>query len=381
MKKIALVGEWYSNNLGDGLLCQVVEKILSVNYEIIRMDLSLKSNYETLKKENFNFNVHTIKKNQIKAKLIYLGSYLGINYEKIKYRNYYRSYKKKIISFFYKNRIDGVVFAGGQIFSDSFIQRIKIILDVASKNDIPIFFNACGYSKKMTKQNRKALVELINNKNVRYISVRDGSAFLSRYSKKAIYSTFDTALCCSKLLKKSKNTKFDLGLGIMYSPYQSLSRQVKFWNNLISNLRIQKINWKIFVNGSSEDYQFATYILKNLQLNVKDYLLERPSTPDELVDTILKFDKIITMRLHSVIVSYSYKIPVEAIIWHSKVCEFFKKINAINMLSEYETPADQIIQKVQKVNKENEFKEFERVELNIQSNIERLKNNIDIECE
>lgn len=45
--KILLIGEFYSDNLGDGVLCEVVYKLISDNIstDITKLDLSARNNY------------------------------------------------------------------------------------------------------------------------------------------------------------------------------------------------------------------------------------------------------------------------------------------------------------------------------------------------
>lgn len=45
--KILLIGEFYSDNLGDGVLCEVVNKLIinNINSEIVKLDLSARNDY------------------------------------------------------------------------------------------------------------------------------------------------------------------------------------------------------------------------------------------------------------------------------------------------------------------------------------------------
>ena len=57
MKNIILIGEWYSTNLGDGVICNVVKKMMSSEVIIIPFDLSLKERYSISHDEIDAFNV------------------------------------------------------------------------------------------------------------------------------------------------------------------------------------------------------------------------------------------------------------------------------------------------------------------------------------
>ena len=56
MKNILIVGEVYSDNLGDGVICEVVNGFLKKNYNTKYFDLSGRTSYcEKDKKEEFNY--------------------------------------------------------------------------------------------------------------------------------------------------------------------------------------------------------------------------------------------------------------------------------------------------------------------------------------
>ena len=108
---------------------------------------------------------------------------------------------------------------------------------------------------------------------------------------------------------------------------KTILSQLIFWKKMLKKLIKQKREFKIFTNGSNTDQLFAKYLLKKMNLDEKKYLVNKPRKPEELINTINSFNQIISMRLHSLIIAYSYDIPSIAISWDKKVNAFFDKIN------------------------------------------------------
>lgn len=372
MKKIILIGEWYSSNLGDGVICNVVNKILSKKYEVIPFDISLRKYFEneisSTKKFWLQLNMERLA--SIKNKLL---KKIGLSLKTHSLKQYFIQYKKNVDTLFQKKRPDAIVFAGGQMFSRAFIDRIEIIINIAKNYGVPVYFNACGYSKDVIKDIKllKKLKRVLNSEIVKYISIRDGDQYIiSLVRNKKILSTFDTALISSNYFSKITTPKYDIGVGIMYSPYTPIKKQIHFWDNFIREIKKKKVTWRVFVNGDVRDYEFAKILLKRNNINPDEYLLKSPETPDQLINIINLFNSIISMRLHSLIISYSYKIPFVGICWHEKIADFFKRIDSEQLISNFDDSYDDIMNKI--YNSENEFYLSQKISVVINNNINNL---------
>ena len=340
-KHILLVGEKYSSNLGDGVICEVVENIFkSKKFEIINFDISGRTEYSkennefNLKKENLMYMKYNLKK-----VLSFFGySKNGKNFEKI-----FRKFKQNFSNIVAKNKIDSVVFAGGQMFIDTFIYQINYICNYCEKNNIDVIFNCCGSGFIL---NKAVLQNVLNSEAVKYISVRDSYEKLKLLTRKEINDCYDSAILSSKIYKKAIKPKFEYGVGIMFSTLQPPRMQVQFWKKMIKELVNSGVEFRIFTNGSYKDYSFAKYILNKMNLDYKLYLINQPTNPEELINLVLKFQKILSMRLHSMIIAYSYDIPAISISWDKKVNTFFEKIGLKNNCYSLKSNQKEILQAI-----------------------------------
>ena len=325
MKNVLIIGELYSDNLGDGIICNIVCEILH-DYNIEMLDLSGRNNYPQ-KSNNNNFSLRNeykiYIKEQIKKKLKENNiSIVGNNLEKI-FNNFKITFEKKIKEY----KPDVIVFAGGQLFMNCFFKPLEYVINYAEEKRIPVIFNACGAGNIFGQEEKNSIKRILSSKSIKYISVRDGYSFFEDLKlKNKIVETYDTAILCSDFYKINTIQTKKVGLGIMISHNIDVKKQIKFWKRIICDLEKQNEEWEIFCNGSIEDYESAKYILKLLHLEESKHLKRRPTTPNELISDIKSYKKIISMRLHSLIVAYSYNIPALAVSWDPKVETFYNKI-------------------------------------------------------
>ena len=146
MKKILIVGEIYSDNLGDGVLCKTVKNIIEENIdcEIELLDLSARDYYgEYFKYKWYEKIIKRMFLLAYKVNLVNLGK-INVLFKDRYYDKFDRYY-------------DLILFAGGQMFMDYFVFPIKKILNIASKKNIPVIFHACGAKKIKDKYLLKEL--------------------------------------------------------------------------------------------------------------------------------------------------------------------------------------------------------------------------------
>lgn len=325
MKKVLIISEQFSSNLGDGIIYDVVYNYLKNNCVIDSLDLSGREKIDDL--ESSNMSESTLKKigykNTIKKVLKKVGIYVYGSSLRATIKIYKEELETKILEF----KPNFVLFAGGQLFTDSFLEQIKYTVEFCSKKNIKVIFNACGSSNIGNYYEKRMIKSIVNNKAVVYVSLRDHFDEIKKLDKdKKVYDTYDTAILCSEVYNIKVTKEKEYGLGIMLSSSISYREQFDFWKNIICFLEQNEKKYGLFCNGSVDDYNFAKSILKSLDLNL-NILAPKPRSPEELVQCINKYDKIISMRLHSLIIAYSYDIPALALSWNKKVDEFYNKIN------------------------------------------------------
>lgn len=340
---ILLIGEYYSDNLGDGVICETVKSIflkeLDFNVKILPLDISGRNTWEDEIKNNTP-NTPSTETVNLKGyfhkiyKWFYkqtLNSRFGdFFYEIIRLKNINQKLKE-----YQSQKIDIAVFAGGQLFMDYFVFSIYLLQKMLIKKNVPISFNCCGVGKMKSGFKRLLLKKTLNSSNVRYISVRDNIEFFNKtyMKKREVKRIFDPALVVNNYFCFEKKDTNKIGLGVIHPKVCrnnginiSNEQLVNLWKSIISSLESRGIIWELFTNGSAEDYQFAEYLVKILNLK-KEKLAIKPKSPAGLINLIASYKSIISFRLHSHIISYSLGKVSVGFIWDEKVLEFAKSIN------------------------------------------------------
>lgn len=326
MLTILLIGEKNSSNLGDGVIFNIVKDftISNFNCEIVDFDLSCK---EKITSKFVRFNSASMLKKQIVyyrsliIKRLQKGKKTAISDSTFINMAHFKSKFESIVS---SNAIDAIVFAGGQLFNYTFIDRLCHIIETAHKSNIPVFFNACGFGNYIDDYLFGKIINLLEMDNVKYISVRDG-ALLQKKLPDFFKIAQDSALLCSNQIKIKNNATEKLGIGIMLSKNQSVYTQYKFWKRTLRYLLDNDIEFQIFTNGDSYDKAFVLFLIKKFNISLNSENVCFPQSPTELIRVINRYNRIISMRLHSLIIAYSYHIPAVAIAWDKKVVEFYIK--------------------------------------------------------
>lgn len=348
LMKILLIGEIYSNNLGDPLLCESVEKrILEMypNAEIVKFDMSGKINYQDRYGSCDGFLNVLGKADKLKLYYRLLNNkVLRDSCEKAPQR--YISMWRSLCGTLRKHNFDVAVFAGGGVLMDYFSGIIYLIVKRLSLAHIKIIFHACGMGPMNSADEyllRKAFLE----KNILSISLRDNlTLFRERFPTHAkVFETYDTALGCSLYYAPAEKKTARYGVGLIYKK-EFFDEQV----NLIRQLIQSKADWKAFTNGAVADMAAAKKILREAGMTeseIEEHLVNRPTTPEELVETVTQFNGILSFRLHSQIVAASFGIPCYGFVWDSKVSEFFSKLGFSENQNSRIPPLQEILPKLQ----------------------------------
>lgn len=360
--KILLIGEHYSDNLGDGVICANVEEMVKKNFnevQITKLDLSHRLDFA---QEYNNFILSKKKINKLK---LYLKNNSAI-YEYLSNLKRNRSTLKDFDVFF-DDSYDIAIFAGGALFLPCFIFQISYLVNKCEKNNVPIIFNCCGFGKLKSKILFYKLKRSLNKNIVRSVSIRDHETIAKQLINRSFDKNYDIALLSNENFNVLKKDNHLVGLGIMYIE-KDRDLLIDFWQKTINKLNKKNINWKIFCNGSSEDYEFAKQILKKLNLNQEEYIVNCPKRPNDLINTISEFSSILSFRLHSHIIATSLYIPSIAMVWDKKVQDFFKYLNLEDRCySYYEYDIEKIVDHLSNItfSKENivridELKEYSK---------------------
>ena len=373
MKKVLIVGEVFSTNLGDGIICGVVEKLFKNDYDVQILDLSGKQNYE----KNLCITNFSIYKEVLKKVKHFIMDKL-VNYKIINNSKHIQKVKNDLYELFinkYKKfKPDYIVFAGGQLFMDYFCEQINLIFEFAEKENVPVIFNACGIGA-VSNKSRNILKRIINSKNTVYVSLRDGYEKMKELDMcNKVTKTYDTAILTNKFYSDSSCKKIKIGLGIMYVKNMSLKKQISFWSKILNFCEENNIEWEAFSNGSVDDQSFIEYLL-NLNNISLDKAHKRPSCPEELISTITSYSKIISMRMHSLIIAYSYNIPFVGLVWDEKVRKFICSVGNDEACMTINDLPEQVFSVLEK--QKIDLDKKEKIISSIFKNIDNIKKEMD----
>ncbi|MGI6057567.1 MAG: polysaccharide pyruvyl transferase family protein [Bilifractor sp.] len=221
---------------------------------------------------------------------------------------------------------DAVVFAGGQIFADTLASAVAYLTSQFTQRSIPVYFVSCGAGAMESRKLRQEMRTVMHHPMVRLVTVRDHPDLISERFQVHAVQTWDQGLWASETypIHPSKNGK--IGLGIMY-PFDIPEHRIRgFYLNMIAFLEQNHIDWCGFTNGSDMDEVFAREILQTAAQkwpSCMQKLLPCPENPAQLTEQIASFRGIISLRLHSHIISAAFHVPAIGINWDDKVRDFY----------------------------------------------------------
>lgn len=288
-----LIVSFYDDNFGDNLIKICFRKILEVTLE-------------NLKIKNYDISEMPLKR---------------INEELIKNSNV-------------------IFFAGGGLLGLSylnFFEYLEKIISLADKNNIPVIFSSVGVNNMdATEENEIKLKELLSNKCIKAISVRENLEFFDKYLDRKdikVVKVCDPAVWTKYVyhnivIPKKKNI---IGINVVRGGLfkdndksWTLSTEMNYLNEVIKSLEEKGYDYKLYTNGSFLDNNTLKHYVKKYNIPLEKMSL--PDTTKEFVETVAQFNLVLAIRMHSSIVSYSYNIPSIALVWNNKIPYFYENI-------------------------------------------------------
>lgn len=333
---ILLIGECYSENLGDAVICETVAKLIKEKYskaEITFLDISGRLYYQ----KYFQPDLSALKLKvffKLSSKIPYV----------FRLHPLYRQYEKNDIRYLRtcmllnnllnEKQYDIALFAGGEMFLDYFAGLIYYIVKKLNTWDIPVVFHACGMGR-LSKDSVWLLKKAVKQANVKSISLRDSfKEFCALFGKlSGVQDTYDTALCCSNFYEPASVKTAEYGVGVIAIPEYYETQKT-----MISLFLKSSFSWKLFTNGSPGDESIARKLLGDLgvkETEQENFIVKRPLNAAELVKNITEFERIVSYRMHSQIIASAFIIPSYGFVWDSKVKAFYNKLG---FASRYQDP-------------------------------------------
>ena len=304
MKKIIIYAVTRSNNLGDNVIGETFYKLVKTkypDYHVVLRDL-----YHI----SFIFKV-----------LIKILNILHFNTTRLRTMIMRTT---EFISLRHREQI--VVFAGGQLFYEVFIDQVFQIVTLAEKNEINVHFYGCG-TGYMSSHKFNKLVQLLSKSNVKNVCLRDDYIGLqSRIN--SIRFVPDVAVCCNEAFCRSQGRNV-VGIGLIsienFNKHNinKISKEV-YYNGIINIIKVllsKSYSIELFCNGDMDDYKVCKELYGQI-VDKKLTIAPRPQTASELVQIITQYSHVIASRLHAMIISYSFNIPFYGLSWDLKIPAF-----------------------------------------------------------
>lgn len=234
---------------------------------------------------------------------------------------------------------DIIAFAGGGLFGLSYLgfyDYLDQITRIAEENGIPVVFSSIGVNNMDASGDLEdSLKNLLKRGCIAAVSVRENIDLFKQYAKGC---TFSPELVCdpavwTKFVYSLPDSEHGNIIGINVVRGGLFKDNGKSWgmkDELIFLDHLRK-----YLEEAGQDYRFYTNgsVFDNNTLHYfeREYKLPRgkciyPHTTKEVVQTVSSFEAVITFRMHSAIIAYSYGIPSVSMVWNDKIPYFYKNI-------------------------------------------------------
>lgn len=318
-KKILVVGAMYSLNFGDGVICRTVADILQkkLGMRAVVFGISGKDSFPKPEQQVLPASMTWKKKF---AKLFPVRLYIAARSA---------SRLKKKLQHYNAAEYSMVVFAGGQLFMQCFVDYICEIVKWADRGAVPVVFNGCGMGG-LTWAGKRKLKKVFRSSSVKSVTLRDGVdqfAALFCEGKQRPERIYDPAVEVASFYMPRPKKKVTLGIGVIH-PINfrkecvdySAEDYAKLMKDAVAWCRRKNVEFEFFTNGDPLDAQYCLQLTEDC--GCRDHTAPRPVSPEDLLETVTKYDRIFSCRLHSHIIAASYGIPTAAVVWDRKVEEF-----------------------------------------------------------
>ena len=331
MKKIAFLGYHTDTNLGDPLICQTVEYLFkqSIPEPTEWVPINIRD----------CFDCERTKRNK---RLEWIFVFLRKVSHHIPWNGFY-DWRVRLAAKAIENTmgdVDWGIVAGGGVIHYTFHESwlgVCAFIRACKKKQIPVAMNAVGV-EGFDIHNHKCqlLYHYLNEPTVHYISTRDDFDSLKQYIAAAspirIEKTVDPAIFCSSLFNNTKDEQSQtIGIGLIRKnilrDYKSCTVPidlVEYYAQLYQGILEKGFTPSFFTNGNEEDLDIVPDIEKKLGHSIE---VSVPSSLEQLISIITSYKGIITARMHSCIIAYSYRVPAVAFVWNEKIAFWGRRIN------------------------------------------------------
>lgn len=342
-KRVVVVGEVFSANLGDYAIFDSLKKILiSKDIDAIPLDLSFRKSFSN---HNSLMDTSSKDKSSLKPTLVSRLKSSSFTQYLISRVIWYFSVKAKSDQYWDSliKASDGVIIGGGQLITDStsfFSPKLDQIVKIAQRNNKPFAIVGCGVGDNIGEKARSVYEKIL--KQATYVSFRDqGSinkvqSFIDNKTSLNVYPDLAFALDASindLLNKKEMACGFNVMPLSVFKKYDAQledmdeSDYLLFWKRVVKSAIDEKMRVVLMTNGNPHDYECAKTIHRALLDDCIDVtLFDRPKQPRELYEQIGQVDYLVAMRMHAGIIGQAFGKKVATIVWDTKIPDVWKVV-------------------------------------------------------
>lgn len=237
---------------------------------------------------------------------------------------------------------DIITFAGGGLFGLSYLgfyEYLNEITEIADEKGIPVIFSSIGVNNMDAKAEvEKSLNNLLHRKCIFAVSVRENIELFKKYTEKCSFApeqVCDPAVWTQYVYNMDTSDKnlSHAPIGVNVVRGGLFRDNGKDWGlkdelQLLSELKeyFEKTgqDYRFYTNGSVFDNNTLHYFEREHSVPHEKCIYSH--TTKEVVETVASFKSIITFRMHSSIIAYSFGIPSIALVWNDKIPFFYKNI-------------------------------------------------------
>ncbi|MGH2064885.1 polysaccharide pyruvyl transferase family protein [Aerococcus sp. L_4] len=337
--KILLISRFNVPNIGDLAISNIMYELLSKDAEVdcfnlfgepfVRKDINNINSVTPISKFN-----HSILNNKI------FGKHIKNAIKTVKNRSKISSVKtlESII-----DNYDGVILAGGNMMmslDDNYdtIKKISEYVDIVKEKKKFLYFLSIGIGPFHTKEHAQLAVNTL--KRADYISFRDyasqnlyinsgGDVSNSYLTVDPVFYYENENLANINNHKENKIIAINvLDTSLIGLNTEEYNNNIKSYQKIVNSLLNDKnIDWDIILFSTSlEDNKAVKDVYKIFESNLKvDNLLINGL--DDLYKLYKNIDILLGTRMHSMIIAYTFLVPIIGLSWQTKIDEFFSIID------------------------------------------------------
>lgn len=363
-KRIIIIGQSLSANLGDQAIYEALKQIISEkgHYEIAKYPIKATQFMNLRQRYSISWFIKIVR---------LLTIHIPIHYASL----------ARIV-----RNSDLVIIGGGQLILDhSLLSPIQFLITsfIPKLLGKTLFICAIGAGPI-----RYRLSKILYRKAISFanqISVRDRYSLCTlvhdiKIKSNNVTLTADPAITLHSKSKKKNRTHSVVGISTMAFQFpnhnvrgvnEKYYKYVNDMHKLVDGLIETTVSRIILIPTEAPyDVEAMGDIYKKVR-NKKNVELSSPANVDELIEIIRSCDVLIGTRMHSMLLALSHHIPIVGIAWHGKINSLFEAIGMRHLLFNIEEfQHETIIKFVKRIL--NNKKQYEKVIKNRVSGIQTL---------